>query len=641
MDLLVATAIIGPVVAGIIVYVFRDFRVRVLVVLATALLLGTNSTLVYQSLPFSYSPAPNFLFGFSLVEIVTLADFGLLAFFLYAGLSLKSRVATLSALVQVFTLAYLEFALLPHEEITPVFFVDHMAFIFNAFITFVGSAVAIYSLHYMERYRKIHGPRKARPHLLFFYLLSFLGIMNGLVFANDLLLFFFFWEATTLISFLLILLTGTPEATRNATRALWMNLLGGAALVISLAVLAARGNPLTLGHLVAQGLAGRPDLLAAALLTLATFTKAALLPFHTWLVGAMVAPTPVSALLHSSTMVKAAVYLLIRLAPVFQGTTIGQLVALAGGFSFAVTAAMAISQTNGKKVLAYSTIGNLGLITAAAAIGTPLAVAAALVLSLFHALSKGLLFLVVGNIELGVGTKDIEEMEGLLRKMPITTLISIAGMISIVFPPFGVLVGKWLTIEAVVRSPLVLLLVILGSALTIVFWSKWIGRVASVTYQAETRKEKIAAAVLIPLLALLSSAILASFSLAPIYRTLVAPYITALYGSPGLIAPDGQVLSRIGRFAPWEVFLILLLILLATRAAFLTMRPVKVIPPFLCGENAQEEPQLQFRSAQDVPTEVSVGNYYLEKVFGEDFLSRRATPVAIGLLMLIIGVSTR
>ena len=130
-----------------------------------------------------------------------------------------------------------------------------------------------------------------------------------------------------------------------------------------------------------------------ALIAVAGLTKAAQMPFSTWLTGAMVAPTPVSALLHSSTMVKAGVYLLVLFAPLFSQTWVGVFLALIGAFTFVVTSALAISQSNAKKVLAYSTIANLGLITACAGIGTPEAIMAAILLIIFHAVSKALLFL--------------------------------------------------------------------------------------------------------------------------------------------------------------------------------------------------------------------------------------------------------
>ena len=195
-----------------------------------------------------------------------------------------------------------------------------------------------------------------------------------------------------------------------------MNLLGGLAFAGALIWLASTGGGMELDKLIATG--GIIALVPAVLISFAGITKSAQFPFSSWLVGAMIAPTPVSALLHSSTMVKAGVYVMVRFAPVLQGTTPGYMIALVGGFTFLLASAIAISQSNAKKVLAYSTIANLGLIVACAGIGTYEAIWAAILLIIFHAVSKSLLFLCVGTVEHQIGSRDIEDMNGLITRMP-------------------------------------------------------------------------------------------------------------------------------------------------------------------------------------------------------------------------------
>ena len=154
-------------------------------------------------------------------------------------------------------------------------------------------------------------------------------------------------------------------------------------------------------------------------LSLAGITKAAQMPFHTWLLGAMVAPTPTSALLHSSTMVKAGVFMLIKCAPIYAVSFAPSiLVILVGGITFLLCSMMAISQSNGKRVLAYSTVANLGLITACAGVGTAEAIWAAILLVIFHAVAKSLLFLCVGTAEHHIGSRDIEDMDLLFERIP-------------------------------------------------------------------------------------------------------------------------------------------------------------------------------------------------------------------------------
>ena len=221
-------------------------------------------------------------------------------------------------------------------------------------------------------------------------------------------------------SFLLIGFTKTEEAIRNSFRQIIMNLLGGIAFLAALylswllnLIVSTSWSLLLLGTRCSCT-GGFP---AGMCLSLAGITKAAQMPFHTWLLGAMVAPTPTSALLHSSTMVKAGVFLLIKCAPIYAVSFAPSImVILIGGLTFLLCSMLAISQSNGKRVLAYSTIANLGLITACAGVGTAEAIWAAIFLVIFHAVAKSLLFLCVGTAEHHIASRDIEDMDLLFMK---------------------------------------------------------------------------------------------------------------------------------------------------------------------------------------------------------------------------------
>ena len=193
-------------------------------------------------------------------------------------------------------------------------------------------------------------------------------------------------------------------------------------------------------------------LLPAALLCFAGITKSAQLPFSSWLLGAMVAPTPVSALLHSSTMVKAGVYLVLRMAPVITGTTVGLLVALVGAVTFLAGSLAAITTSDAKKVLAWSTVANLGLIVLCGGIGTYQAVWAGMLLIIFHAAAKCLLFLCVGVVEQRLHSRDIEAMCGLILNMPRVGVMMLIGMAGMFLAPFGMLISKWAVLKAVVDA---------------------------------------------------------------------------------------------------------------------------------------------------------------------------------------------
>ena len=229
-----------------------------------------------------------------------------------------------------------------------------------------------------------------------------------------------------------------------------MNMVGGIGFLAAMLFMQKAIGTLSIQAMLAQSVVmhSTAAMLPIAFLCFAAFTKSAQLPFQSWLCGAMVAPTPVSALLHSSTMVKAGVYLVLRLSPAFAGTMLAGIVSLTGAFTFVAASALACGQSNGKKILAYSTIANLGLIIACAGMATPAAITAAILLIIFHAVSKGLLFLCVGTIEQHIGSRDIESMRGLYKIMPRVAVITLFGIVTMMLPPFGALleISHWLDV---------------------------------------------------------------------------------------------------------------------------------------------------------------------------------------------------
>ncbi|HHW14711.1 MAG TPA: NADH-quinone oxidoreductase subunit L, partial [Firmicutes bacterium] len=287
----------------------------------------------------------------------------------------------------------------------------------------------------------------------------------------------------------------------------------------------------------------------------------------------------------------------------------------------------------------YSTLANLGLMIACAGVGTTAAVSAAVLLLLFHAFTKALLFLCVGTIEHGIGTRNIERMEGLMYKMPATAITTVLAMLAMVMPPFGMLSGKWLAIESTVQAPLVLAFVILGSALTLVFWAKWIGRLLTVSYHRRFHWEPLPLLIRGPQLALLALVGAGSIAIGPVYDRLVHPVIRDQFNLHGAVRPGGGgLVTGVGDFLPWPMFLVLLAVLLLLLAAMRRIGPEDVRPPYLCGENADAKPGTSFFTARDEIEVAQMGNFYLEPIFGEGAVRQWADPLASGLLLLMIGL---
>jgi ech hydrogenase subunit A len=357
--------------------------------------------------------------------------------------------------------------------------IDHLSVLMCIIVGVVGGLIAIYAMGYMDGYHHHHTEVPERRHYFFMVVYLFLGAMFGFVLSDSLMWVDFFWETTSVCSFMLIGYTQTDEAINNSFRALWMNLLGGLALAIGILYFAINTGSVSFRALTDGGIAG--DVLTAlpiALIAFAALTKSAQLPFSTWLMGAMVAPTPSSALLHSATMVKAGIYVLFRLAPAMYGTTTGAIVATIGGFTFLMTSIMAIAQTDAKKVLALSTVSNLGLMVACAGIGSPSTIWAGVFLMIFHSVSKSLLFQDVGATENSLFSRDIEDMHGLLYRLPKLASFMFIGIVGMYLAPFGMLVSKWAALRASVdnKGILLVLFIVFGSALTSFYWTKWLGK---------------------------------------------------------------------------------------------------------------------------------------------------------------------
>ncbi|HET7609320.1 MAG TPA: hydrogen gas-evolving membrane-bound hydrogenase subunit E, partial [Gammaproteobacteria bacterium] len=302
---------------------------------------------------------------------------------------------------------------------------DGFAWLFALLVAFIGTLVVLYARYYMSAQDPV--PR------FFAFLLAFMGAMLGTVLSGNLIQLVVFWELTGLTSFMLIAYWyHRADARRGARMAAVVTVGGGLALLLGVLALGEIVGSYDLEAVLAAGDTIRghswyPALLA--LILLGVLTKSAQFPFHFWLPHAMAAPTPVSAYLHSATMVKAGVFLLARLWPALAGTDLWVLLVCgAGAASLLGGTFTATYQRDMKGVLAYSTIGHLGLITFLLGMSTPLALVAAVFHMLNHATFKASLFMATGVVDHETGTRDLGRLNGLRHAMPITaTLAAVAA----------------------------------------------------------------------------------------------------------------------------------------------------------------------------------------------------------------------
>ncbi|MCZ7420281.1 Na+/H+ antiporter subunit A [Verrucosispora sp. WMMA2121] len=309
-------------------------------------------------------------------------------------------------------------------------------------------------------------------------LVAFAGAMLGLVLADNLLLLYVCWELTTVFSYLLIGHSTERRSSRwAAAQALTVTTLGGLAMLVGFLMLGHHAGTYRWSELAQQPLPGGAYLVVAVLLILlGALSKSAVLPFTSWLPVAMAAPTPVSAYLHAAAMVKAGVYLLGLLTPVL--AVIGPwrpVVLVAGLATMLVGGWAALRQTDLKLLLAHGTVSQLGLLTVVVGVGTADAALAGVAMLLAHALFKAALFLVVGVIDHGAGTRDLRELSGLRRTAPVLTGVAVLAAASMAgLPPLFGFVAKEAVFAAFADRPLVLAVLVVGTVLTVAYSIRFI-----------------------------------------------------------------------------------------------------------------------------------------------------------------------
>ena len=286
----------------------------------------------------------------------------------------------------------------PSFNLSFSWFLDGLSLAFALLITGIGALIILYAGAYMD------GHTHQGRFLSFIFL--FMGAMLGLVVSDSFLMLFVYWELTSIASFLLIGFDHEREAARRAAlQALVVTGAGGLSLLAGLVFLWNISGVTQLSLLIhlGDGLRASPFYLAALLLLLGgAFTKSAQFPFHFWLPNAMEAPTPVSAYLHSATMVKAGVYLLMRLQPAMGGTPAWEiLLPFFGGITLLAGTLLGLKQTDMKMILAYTTVASLGLLVMLTGFGSPHALEAAVLYLLAHAFFKGALFMAAGAVDHG------------------------------------------------------------------------------------------------------------------------------------------------------------------------------------------------------------------------------------------------
>ena len=618
-----------PMVIAFILLVAKADKVRDIIVVASAIIMAAMS--IYVAIQ-HFGGGEFFSFDGEIVNyLMMIVEAGLCIYIVITGIKHKKWLAVLFAVIQTPLIIWFELTKGHGIEVEHNMYVDRLSVIMILIIGIVGTLICVYALGYMKDFQHHHSGEKDRRPWFFFVMFLFLGAMVGLVTSNNMIWMYFFWEITSLSSFWLIGFTKTKEATNNAFRALIMNLGGGLGFAIGIVILGTVFNTIELSTMLLLGAVyGGLVAIPAAFFAFAGITKAAQMPFNSWLLGAMVAPTPTSALLHSSTMVKAGVFMIIKLAPILgMGNFAGIMVMMVGGITFLFASCAAISQVNAKRVLAYSTIANLGLIVACGGVGTAEAVWAGIMLIIFHAITKSLLFLCVGTAEHHIGSRMIEDMDGLFCRMPRLALCMIIGIAGMFLAPFGMLISKWACMVSFIDSGNFLLIgfICFGSAVTAFYWLKWMGKLAAVITGQENVELDVHKSETVVHIILVVMTVLVCLLFPLLSNFMIVPYLEITYmgAVSGLMSSSNML-----------IMVIMVAVIVLLTALFFGKSNKKQVPIYLSGVNTGDDKTYYGSMQKEVA--FSLRNWHMEEYFGERKMNLIGNVLNVAMLVMGIGL---
>jgi len=628
METLIPFLIIFPMVVAVLMFCIRKTSVRNFIAyVGAAAIIAADILLVFYWLDNGAVPVELFVNTELADHVILGAEVLIMVVVTYLSFKYKKYWVSLLSIIPTLLIAYLELAGPEMEEQSHIC-LDHLSILMCIIVGIIGSLIVVYAVGYMHGYHNHHTEVQDRRYYFFMVLFLFLGAMFGFVTSSSLLWIDLFWEMTSVCSFLLIGYTRTEEAVNNSFRALWMNLLGGVGLAVGIVYFAYKAGTVNIFTLIDMGAAGEKlAVIPVALIAFAALTKAAQLPFSTWLVGAMVAPTPSSALLHSATMVKAGIYILYRLAPAMADTTTGFMIAFVGGFTFIAMSIVAIAQSDGKKVLAFSTISNLGLMTACAGIGRAETIWAGVFLMIFHAISKSLLFQDVGATENALHSRDIEDFHGLLYRLPKLAIYMFIGIAGMFLAPFGMLISKWAALKASIDSSNIIMVffICFGSATTSFYWTKWMGKIISHGYAYETPVKDVTKKN--EMLSLTIHAILM------VLTCVLFPLISKIYVNPLLVEMYGHETEVLSQSVLYVLVAIILVVFMVPFIAHIFAENVQTNQKLSYMNGINEGDNRSFTSSFGNRKMLYLTNYYFADLVGQ---RRVMLPVQLFMMAFLI-----
>ena len=586
---------------------------------------------IYLLVTYLDSPPVYFSIESRLIDSgMLLAELFIALFIVYVSVRAKRYLPVLLVVVQSLIMVIFEFTSAHGMQIEHSLFVDKFSIIMALIVGIIGSAICLYAIGYMPEYHEHYREVKDRRRYFAFLMYLFLSAMFGIVFSNNLMWLYFFWEITTVCSFLLI---GYRDDERFP-------------------------------HERLQGAEHEPD--RGGRVRRRTCLPLFLLRHHgTGQAapagqGAGSAPRRLSRLCRAGEIGAISVFLMAHRSHGGPDAGVGpapfehhgqgrRLPHPAGGAGHAGLCRCEDAHPhrrgklphhrpdrhlpdNAKKVLAYSTISNLGLIVACAGVNTEAAVWSAILLIIFHAVAKSLLFLCVGIVEYKLGSRDIEDMDYLIMRLPKLTALMMTGMAGMFLAPFGMIISKFITLKAFVESnPAMAIILAYGSAATIFFWTKWMGKIMSIKHGvAEVMEHRVSRWewITLGILAVATVAVCLGFPFISFH--VINPYLRDMFGTTPVIDTFNMLI----------VFVIMLGLLIILPLGLLYYAFVdknyKRVGTYLGGGNIDNT---TFEGAMASTQTIELKNYYLEKYFGEERLFNVGVFVSVTLMFIMFGVA--
>jgi len=570
MNLLTISLTIFPSIFAILVLISKEVFYKKIAIFF-AIVISLISIFAFINFEYLEFTLPHYAH-----TLLNIFDIGLIAFFIYQGVKHKHRATKYLAFTQM--LLYLLLILFVKPSHSADFIVEPLSSFMFLLINLVGSLIVVYALGYID-FEEFSSAKKQKFIAI---LIAFLGVMNLIVITNNLEIFFALFELTTLFSYILIGYRQNEISIKNSLTALYMNQIGGVALLIGTLFLIFTDSPIYFSYIIENS---NVVFIAFVFIAISALVKGAQIPFNKWLLGAMVAPTPVSAMLHSSTMVKIAPFLILKLSPAIKNSLLAEILALFGAFVFLSASLFALSKDNFKEILANSTIALLGLMIALATFDSNLALVASLLLIMFHGISKALLFMQGGVLEKIYHIKSINSMSFLLQKAPLTVFFIMFGFLSIALPPFGAFLGKFLAFSTLSVNIILIILVAFGSTLLAFLYLKVSSKLL-VKSNDKIEKERVSLYMLIPSFILVTYLLISTLFIAPIVINILEPIVISITNLPKSIEFMGLLGFDFGfsKIPFWQIAIFWLFFAAIPLLSFVKLN-IDSAKPYSCAEN--------------------------------------------------------